>query len=244
MTYRLRIVRASGIGFRAAFGWSKCLNSVSGLQRIELSRSRNVDLIKDAVASMLMAAGAPDKLVVGECAAHWMAGAVCAGKSRRERDVRLARDIIVSTTNESLANYLIRSKPNDLQKVQPATGEALDMTGGSVIADLDPVIPGMTTFLDARCLTPVCISRKGDRSGGKWHDSVLDVDLSATVNARLSRLTGRPVNLSVIPDDEYVSSRSRHSVRSRRQGNAEGWSLAGRHRGGAVISFHPLRVGG
>lgn len=185
-----------------------------------LHRYRNTDLVKDGVSAMLMATGAPEALVVGRDAAHWMCGPVFSNKA--SDGTRSFSQIVMSTPDERLSAFFPRCKPSDLRKVEPATGEELDMSGSTVLDDPDPVVDGMTAFLDLEFLTPFCVSRRGDRSGGKWADDAETVDLSAAVNHRLSRLAGRPVRLVLAPDDEYLATRHRHSVRvsvkERRQG--------------------------
>jgi CRISPR-associated endoribonuclease Cas6 len=173
---------------------------------------RNTDLIKDAAINMMLAAGAPASLLSGMEARHWSAGAVFAGKVGQDKMQRRATEVIVSTIDPDIAGFLMRSKAEDFRKVQPATSESIDLSGASITADLDPVIPGMTNFLECLCLTPICISRKGESAKRKWHDSVLDVDIGAAVNARLSRIAGRTVALGLTPDDEYIESHDRHSV--------------------------------
>lgn len=56
-------------------------------------------------------------------------------------------------------------------------------------------------------LTPLAISRRDDRTGGRWHADPSEVDLSAAVNRRLSRIAGRLVYLRIVPDEMYITTR-------------------------------------
>ena len=164
----------------------------------------NLDVIKDAALAMLESAGCPGKMLSGPEARHWGAGPVT--PIRISPLVRRTREIVVSTPDPDIARHLLKADPAAMRKDQPATGERIDMSGARIVPDPDPVVPG-STFIDAFMLTPIAISRRGDRTGGRWHADPDEVELSAAVNRRLSRIAGRSVRLTVAPDDMYVATR-------------------------------------
>jgi CRISPR-associated endoribonuclease Cas6 len=164
----------------------------------------NLDVIKDAALAMLESAGCPGKMLSGPEARHWGAGPVT--PIRISPLVRRTREIVVSTPDPDIAHHLLKADPAAMRKDQPATGERIDMSGARIVPDPDPIVPG-STFIDAFMLTPIAISRRGDRTGGRWHADPDEVELSAAVNRRLSRIAGRSVRLTVAPDDMYVATR-------------------------------------
>ncbi|HSK41934.1 MAG TPA: CRISPR-associated endoribonuclease Cas6 [Arenibaculum sp.] len=176
----------------------------------------NIDVVKDAAINMLEAAGAPVALLSGPDARLWSVGAICSRKLAPRQGstfpLRLANEVVVSTPDPEIAAYLSKADPSAMRKVQPATGEDVDMSGADIVPDVDPVVPG-TSFIEAFALTPILVSRKGDRGAGKWHGDVRQVDISQAVSHRLSRLSGRRVALSVAPDELYLSGRGTHAVR-------------------------------
>src|SRR3546814_8432996 len=66
----------------------------------------------------------------------------------------------------------------------------------------------------------MAIGRRGDRSRGRWHFDFREVDAGGAVSARLSRLAGREVRLSLVPDGPYLSERSSHAVFSQVKADA------------------------
>lgn len=176
----------------------------------------NADVLKDAALNMLEAAGCPAPLLVGPEARHWGAGAVCAHRLAPDKPVRRASEILVSTTDPTVASYLAKADPAQMRKTQAATGESIDMRGGSIIPDLAPVAPG-SSFIDAIALSPIVVSRRdaGERmTKGRFHGDARGCDLTAAINSRLSRLAGRCVTLNLTPDDFYLATRrDGHAVR-------------------------------
>ncbi len=183
-------------------------------------RYTNVDVVKDAAMAMLEAAGCPASLLIGESAQHWGAAPICLGKSDRHASgrppLRRAREIVISTTSRQIAPFLAKCRPEAMVKTQAVTEEHIDLAGATITADLAPVFPG-TTFINAFTLTPILVSRDGrsveriDR--GRWHSDVRDVDISAKINARLTKIAGRTVGLTLVPDAFYLSSHPNHAVR-------------------------------
>lgn len=60
-------------------------------------------------------------------------------------------------------------------------------------------------------LSPLVVSHKlnGKRM---WYKKIDQFDLNAAVNNRLSRASGRPVNLSITPDSLYLKSNSHYDT--------------------------------
>lgn len=164
----------------------------------------NLDVIKDAALAMLESAGCPGEMLTGPQARHWGAGPVT--PIRISPLVRQTCEIVISTADTGIARHLVRADPAAMHKDQAATGERIDMSGGRIVTDPDPVVPG-STFIDAFMLTPIAISRRDDRTGGRWHADPSEVDLSAAVNRRLSRIAGRLVCLTIAPDEMYITTR-------------------------------------
>jgi hypothetical protein len=176
---------------------------------------RSLDAIHDAAIAMLTAAGAPADRLIGPAAAIWNAGPVFPRPVERGGDLRLATKIVVSTADQEIAKFLARAKPEEMRSRRTATAEVIDLGGWRMERDDLPAgLPGVGGM--SACFgSPVVISRKGDRSKGRWHNDVREVDISSAVNARLSRLVGRPVSLRVLPDDEYIAMRKSHAVYSK-----------------------------
>lgn len=190
--------------------------------RVRCGRGRritytNADVIKDAAFNMLLATGCPAERLAGDAARHWGAGAICPRKIAPNMPVRQTSEILVSTIDPEITAYLRKADPGAMRKHQSATGETIDMSGATIVSDLDPVVPG-TTFIDAIALTPLVVSRQDRKEGalkGKFHDDASACDLTAAVNHRLSRIAGRAVSLNLVPDDLYLSTRrGAHAVRA------------------------------
>jgi CRISPR-associated endoribonuclease Cas6 len=177
----------------------------------------NVDVIKDAATNMLVAAGGNRTRLGGEGSLLWGAAAICTRyttpRNGKDPARRIAHEIVISTPDPEVATLLEHSNPDNMRKFQPVTGESIDMSGATMTMEMDPVIPDLTTSLDAYALTPMLASRVDGRQLGRWHSSVRDFDLSATVSARLSRIAGRTVNLTVVPDELYLAGRGTYATR-------------------------------
>jgi CRISPR/Cas system endoribonuclease Cas6 (RAMP superfamily) len=190
--------------------------------RVRCERGRrvtftNADVLKDAAFNMLRAAGCPAELLVGDEARHWGAGAVCPRKIVPGAPVRRASEILISTIDPEISAYIVKADPGEMRKYQPTTGENIDMTGATIVHDLDPVAPG-STFIDAIALSPIVVSRRDNAHrapAGRFYGDATGCDLSAAINHRLSRVAKRPIALNLVPDDLYLSYHpNSHAVRA------------------------------
>jgi CRISPR-associated endoribonuclease Cas6 len=177
----------------------------------------NFDIIKDSAINMLVAAGANPATLIGPGGCHWGAAPVCrsytAPAGVRGMAIRTASEIVVSTTDPELSSLLAKADPDRMTKSQSATGESVSMAGSAVIPDEDPVVDPGTEFIEAFALTPILLSRAEDRTLGRWHSDVRDVDISTAVSRRLSKISGRSVKVAVEPDTLYLSGRSSQACR-------------------------------
>src|SRR3546814_3926164 len=106
-----------------------------------------------------------------------------------------------------------------MRSARSRSGESVGLAGWATDPDPAPTVGG-TSSLAAVCATPMAIGRRGDRSRGRWHFDFREVDAGGAVSARLSRLAGREVRLSLVPDGPYLSERSSHAVFSKVKADA------------------------
>lgn len=176
------------------------------LERGRWATYRHLDLIHDAIVNALIAAGASPELVIGPQAAPWTFAALGQHHDHEGR----VHSLVLSTASPELAPALDQLDASALRYARAATGELFDFAGAITISEEPPLCadPGVLGVL---LLSPLAIS---DRSanGKRWHTSLANIDLSAAINARLSRLTGRTVALSVQPDSLYLRANPKHSV--------------------------------
>ncbi|MEA3642354.1 MAG: CRISPR-associated endoribonuclease Cas6 [Lamprobacter sp.] len=105
---------------------------------------------------------------------------------------------------------LDRLDASALRYARAVTGELFDFSGAISVIEEQPFCadPGVLGVL---LLSPLAISDRSAK-GKRWHTSLADIDLSAAINARLSRLAGRSVALNVQPDSLYLRANPKHSV--------------------------------
>ncbi|MBK1649040.1 CRISPR-associated endoribonuclease Cas6 [Rhabdochromatium marinum] len=179
--------------------------------RLKLARGRwasyrHLDLIHDAIVNALTSAGATSEQVIGARAHPWTFAAL---GHRREREGRV-HSLVISTSSPELAVALKTLKTDTLRYARAATGELFDFSAASVIQE-DPPLCADPGVLGVLALAPIVI-RDRSAEGTRWHSSLADVDLSAAVNARLSRFAGREVALTIQPDSLYLRANPKHSV--------------------------------
>lgn len=179
--------------------------------RLRLARGhwasyRYLDLIHDAIVNALTAAGATPRQVIGRAADPWTFAALGRHKEREGQ----VHSLVISTASSELAPALQALDTNTLRYARAATGELFDFSGAEVTREAPPLC-GDPGVLGVLALSPIAIR---DRSAKvkRWHTSLADVDLPAAVNARLSRLAGRKVALSIEPDSLYLRANPQHSV--------------------------------
>ena len=185
------------------------------MKRIRITQPKNQsltylykDILHDALVNAWILAGAEPEEVVGPNARPWHFGAL--GWRRRQENA--VHTLVVGTYDQHLSNILTNIRPEDIQQARALTGEAVDFSAAKVEDDPAPVIWGQK-HLGALMLSPLVVSVPlSSRNGRKWQTCLTDFDASAAISARLTRLTGRKVNIRVLPDTLYLRSRSRHDV--------------------------------
>jgi hypothetical protein len=179
--------------------------------RLSLSKGnhavyRYLDLVHDAVVNALSAAGAASDQVVGPGALPWNFAAL--GYHRGHEGV--VHSLVVSTPSPILAQSLGRIDPAAVRYARAATGELFDFSGADRVPESPPPLLEQAV-LGVLTLSPIAISDPA-KQGKRWHTCLDACDLSAAVNARLSRLAGRPIALNIQPDSLYLRANPRHSV--------------------------------
>ncbi|WP_026199389.1 CRISPR-associated endoribonuclease Cas6 [Lamprocystis purpurea] len=167
---------------------------------------RHLDLVHDALVNALTAAGAASDQVVGHGALPWNFAAL--GHHRKHEGV--VHSLVVSTPSTTLAQVLGRIDPATLRYARAATGELVDFADAELIPEPPPLLTEQAV-LGVLTLSPIAISDPS-KPGKRWHTRLDACDLSAAVNARLSRLAGRRVTLNIQPDSLYLRANPRHSV--------------------------------
>jgi CRISPR-associated endoribonuclease Cas6 len=164
------------------------------------------DLVHDAIVNALIAAGATPEQVIGMHAEPWTFAAL--GYHRGHAGY--LHGLVISTPSKLLAPVLTALDPTAIRYARASTGELLDFAAASMSNELPPICqnPGVLGVLT---LSPIAIS---DPSGKhkRWHTRFDQVDLSAAASARLSRIAGRTVSLTIQPDSLYLRANSQHSV--------------------------------
>lgn len=165
------------------------------------------DIIHDALVNAWAAAGATTEDVIGGDSKPWTFAAL--GWHRGHTG--FAHTLIVSTPDVDLARFLTRFKAETITK-RRFDDEYFDFSKASISIEPDPIFPQQTQLACLFC-SPVVIQDHA-RSGKKkvWHSNLAECDLASRVNARLSKLTGREVNLSIVPDSLYLRANPKHSV--------------------------------
>ncbi|MEA3277701.1 MAG: CRISPR-associated endoribonuclease Cas6 [Pseudomonadota bacterium] len=167
---------------------------------------RHLDLIHDAIVNALIAGGARSEQVIGAQALPWTFAAL---GFHRDHEGQV-HSLIVSSPSPELAAVLDGLDPGALRYARASTGELLDFSGAAVEPEPPPMLAEQAV-IGVLTLSPIAISERSSPRK-RWHTRLDQVDLSAAVNARLSRLTDRPVALSIQPDSLYLRANPRHSV--------------------------------
>ena len=113
-----------------------------------------------------------------------------------------------------LESKLARLLPETIRK-STANGDEIDLSAWDKSAENFPILPQPREIatLPAIMLSPLAVSARG-ASKGYWYKNLSRIgdELDAAVNFRLSRLTGRSVNLHLEPDRLYLRANPKHSV--------------------------------
>lgn len=167
---------------------------------------RYLDLVHDALVNAWIAAGARPEQVIGAQALPWTFAPLGFHRHHEGR----THTLVVSTSDAALSAILATIDPCTVRYARAATGEMLDFSSASVVVESSPILTEQTT-LGVLTLSPIAISDQSV-TRKRWHTSLDAVDLSAVVNSRLSRISGRQISLRVQPDSLYLRANPRHSV--------------------------------
>jgi CRISPR-associated endoribonuclease Cas6 len=157
---------------------------------------RYVDSIHAALINALTTAGLVPNDLIGEGARPWTFAAE--GWARRGGG-KLLRALTLATPDPEFAACLRHVRPEAI-RITSANGDRLDLAGGTITEELDPVAPQQGVMY-LRPLSPFVVGRpRMMRSAGRWIEAIEQADLSAAFSAGLSRRIGREVVLSARVD--------------------------------------------
>ncbi len=166
---------------------------------------QNLDLLHDALVNGWIAAGATPKMIIGKQALPWN----FAPLGNHHESGNRVHTLVVSAGHPDLVRYLAAMDPSEVHKSRTITKEYINFTEAAIQVDPDPIAQNQSR-LEILLLSPLAIrQRTGKRH---WYTNMADAPLTAAINSRFSRLTGRSVNLEVVPDHLYLRANPRHSV--------------------------------
>lgn len=173
---------------------------------------RYYDILHDALVNAWLAAGAKPAEVIGSSALCWNFAAL-GGHQGKQASVHT---LVVSTPEPRLAPYLARFDPHNVHYIRAHTEEFIDFSSAQSHIEDDPILT-MQERLGVFLLSPVAISQRkkpnNKQKQKKWYRNLNEVDISAAVNYRLSRLAQREVKLQIYADSLYLRANPQHSVK-------------------------------
>lgn len=168
-----------------------------------------LDSLHGALVNAWTTCGASGEDVVGHAAGNWSFGAVGTATPKGF----LLKSVAVGAEGAPLEPVLARLAPETVRKTSP-NGDVVDLSAWDVAVEELPVLcrPDAMASLPAIMLSPLALSVRG--AEGRWHDDLRRVGpgLEEAVNYRLSRLTGREVQLKIAPDSLYLRANPKHST--------------------------------
>ena len=169
---------------------------------------RNLDIIHDALIQAWLDAGAASESVIGQHAGIWHFGVLGWRKGKENH----AHTLVVGTPDDALSSNLKEMDPSTICYSRTSTAEMVNFSGAEIREDLDPVGSGQSA-IGVVLLSPIAISRRiNEKNAPHWHNQLAEVDLSCAVSHRLSRLTGKPVDLMISPDHLYLRAHPNHDT--------------------------------
>lgn len=173
------------------------------------ARVRFLDSLHGALVNAWTACGVAGSVVVGREAGNWSFGAV----GTPTPNGLIVKSVVVGAEGPPLEPIVGHLDPATVRKVS-VNGDVVDLAGWAVATEQLPVVgkPVDTATLPAIMLSPLALSVRGQK--GRWHDDLVKAgsDLESAVNARLSRLAGRRVDLKIEPDRLYLRANPKHST--------------------------------
>ena len=177
--------------------------------RGEYARLRYLDTLHAALVNAWTACGASGAEVVGRSAENWSFGAVGSASTRGFT----LKSVAIGSSAARLEPLLSRLPPEGVRKAS-VNGDEIDLSTWDKRVEELPVVaePGADAALPAIMLSPLVVSVRGQKK--RWHDDLTRIgdDLDKAVNFRLSRLTGRKVELRIEPDRLYLRANPKHST--------------------------------
>ncbi len=168
----------------------------------------NLDIIHDAIIQGWLNAGAAPESVVGQSAGVWHFG-VLGGTTGNENFVHT---LVIGTSDNLLSQRLRKFDPSAIHYSRASTSESVDFSSAQISEDPDPVGHGQSV-MGVVLLSPIAISHRGHGKGKtRWHTKLTEVDVGQSVSHRLSRLTGKHVDLKVVPDQLYLRIHPKHDT--------------------------------
>jgi CRISPR-associated endoribonuclease Cas6 len=167
---------------------------------------QHLDIIHDALINAWIVAGASADQVLGFKSCHWNFAAL----GTRRGKLNEVHTLVVSTANKELAGYLANFNPAAIQYTRASTSEMVDFKTAILKEETNPILPRQNIF-SALLLSPLVISKPAAKTK-RWHDKLQEIDLSAAVNHRLTKLANRPVKITVQADSLYLRANPKHSV--------------------------------
>ena len=173
------------------------------------TRVRFLDSVHGALVNAWKTAGARGADVVGPGAGNWSFGAV----GRPTPAGLLVTSVTVGAEGGPLEPLLGRLTPRSIRK-HSVNGDVVDFSAWRMEPEDLPVVaePNQVVSLPVIMLSPLAISVRGAK--GRWHPDLTKAgpELEPAINFRLSRLTGRRVDLRVEPDRLYLRANPHHSA--------------------------------
>ena len=177
--------------------------------RGERARLRYLDSLHGALVNAWTTCGARGEDVVGRAAGNWSFGAVGTATPRGF----LLKSVVVGAEGAPLEPVLPALVPETVRKTS-VNGDVVDLSAWDVAVEELPVLcqPDATAALPAIMLSPLVLSVRGEE--GRWHDDLRNAgpSLEEALNYRLSRLTGREVQLRIALDSLYLRANPKHST--------------------------------
>lgn len=169
------------------------------------------DLIHDALVNAFEEAGASMSDVIGSQAKAWTFSPL--GYHRGHTGV--AHSLVVSTVDAGLARALTRFKAKAIVQHRWNTA-SINFSAASISIEPDPFWPGQTQ-LACLLLSPLVIEDKDTstpKRSKRWFNDLTNpqLPLSDIINRQLSARAGRPIQLTITPDNFYLRANPKHSV--------------------------------
>lgn len=175
----------------------------------ETARLQYLDTLHAAIVNAWSLCGIDSQVTVGRNAANWSFGAV----GSLSNNGFSVKSLVIGAQGGPLESMIGRLAPEDIRKTS-MNGDHVDLSSWRKSTEQLPIVrdTGFPESLPVLMLSPLAISVRGQSN--QWHDNLKNtgINLEKAVNFRLSRLTGREVNLKIEPDKLYLRANPVHSI--------------------------------